>query len=325
LEVLMSENRILGTPRIGILIVAAIAVVVIVGCGDSGAAGADGADGTNGVDGTDGGDGADGADGTDFPGPVPPEFTAADGIAGGATYSKWWTTEAGGSGTQPVTTAAADFYRCKACHAWDGQGNAASYADRTGQSTLKDTRPDVSAVNLRSTAAALTFDALFDLVQHAGARDIDAADNSHPNYTNELTDDQVWNLIKFMRQEWVVPDLLYDIAVTGPQMYVDYNAVPAVVVAPEVTYSNVGALGDEANGQVLNADLCATCHGADGTLLDIGGRSLGQFVREKPHEAWFKVKFGEPGTGMNPGLITATSDLQDLYAALANPTNFPDP
>jgi len=52
--------------------------------------------------------------------------------------------------------------------------------------------------------------------------------------------------------------------------------------------------------------------------------SLGQFVREKPNEAWFKAKFGEPGTGMDPGIVTATSDLQDLYRALANSANFPD-
>jgi mono/diheme cytochrome c family protein len=86
----------------------------------------------------------------------------------------------------------------------------------------------------------------------------------------------------------------------------------------------VGALGNEANGQALFAARCAGCHGADGRTLDIEGRSLGQLVRAKPNEAWFKAKFGEPGTGMNPGLVTAVSDLQDLYKALANPASFPD-
>jgi mono/diheme cytochrome c family protein len=157
-----------------------------------------------------------------------------------------------------------------------------------------------------------------------GARDIDAADNTHPDYSELLTDEQTWNLVKFMREEWVAANLLYDIEVSGPQMYVDYTVDPSEVVAPTVTYSNVGALGDEANGNVIYDDLCATCHGSDGTTLDIEGRSLGQFVREKPNEAWFKAKFGEAGTGMEPGLVTATSDLQDLYAALANATNFPD-
>jgi hypothetical protein len=125
-----------------------------------------------------------------------------------------------------------------------------------------------------------------------------------------------------MREEWVEPSLLYDIEVSGPVMYVDYSGVP-VVVAPTITYSNIGALGTESAGQTLYAATCASCHGADGTLINIGGRSVGEFVRDKPNELWFKAKFGEPGS-MAPGLVTATSDLQDLYAALANATNFPD-
>jgi len=243
---------------------------------------------------------------------------------GGAAYSKWYTTEAGGGGAQPATTAGADFYRCKACHAWDGMGNAASYANRTGQSTLKSSRPDVSSVNLRSTSSASTFQGMYDLVLHAGARDIDASDNTHPDYSSRLTSAQAWNLVKFMLEEWVAPSDLYDIEVKGPQMYVDYTQDPPVVMAPTITFSNVGAKGSVVNGETIYDAKCQACHGADGTNHDLGGRSLGQFVREKPNEAWFKAKFGEPGTGMLPGLVTSLQDLQDLYAALANAANYPD-
>ena len=274
--------------------------------------------------GCEGDQGPAGTAGTDWPGEPPQAYVDADGIAGGAAYSKWWTSEADGTGTQPTTTVASDFYRCKACHAWDGLGNAASYADRTGQSTGKATRPDVSAINLRSTVSSESFQELFDLVRHDGARDIDASDNTHPDFSNLLSDAQVWNLIKFMREEWVAPNLLYDLEVSGPVMFWDYSVDPPVLVSPTLTFSSIGALGNEANGQTIVSASCASCHGADGTTLDIGGRSLGQFVREKPHEAWFKAKFGEPGTGMMPGLVSSTSDLQDLYAALANATNFPD-
>ena len=268
--------------------------------------------------------GPTGSDGTDWPGNPPQGYVDADGVAGGAAYSKWWTTEGEGTGTQPATTVASDFYRCKACHAWDGLGDAASYANRTGQSTGRATRPDVSAINLRSSANSESFQELFDLVRHVGARDIDAADNTHPDFSNLLTDAQVWNMVKFMREEWVAPNLLYDLEVSGPAMFWDYSVTPAVLVSPTLTFSNVGALGNETNGNAIVTARCIACHGADGTGLDIGGRSLGQFVREKPHEAWFKAKFGEPGTGMTPGLVSATSDLQDIYAALANATNFPD-
>jgi cytochrome c2 len=126
-----------------------------------------------------------------------------------------------------------------------------------------------------------------------------------------------------MREEWVAPNLLYDITVTGPVMYVDRSVTPAVVVKPTIAYTNIGALGTESAGQTVFTSTCQPCHGADGTSIDIGGRTLGQFIREKPHEAWFKAKFGEPGH-MDSGLVTATSDLQNLYAALANATNFPN-
>jgi len=284
--------------------------------GPTGPAGADGQDGAAGPAGT------DGADGQDFPGPLPDEYINADGILGGAAYSKWYTTDAGGTGDAGATVSA-DFFRCKACHAWDGLGNAGSYANRTGQSTLTDTRPDVSSVNLRSSAVSYTVDALFDLVVHSPGRTIDAMDNTHPDYSTELTVGQVWNLVKFMREEWVEPGLLYDLEVSGTAMYVDYSVGPPVVVSPTLTYSNIGALGNAANGDASYATKCAACHGADGTTLDIGGRSLGLFVREKPNEAWFKAKFGEAGTGMNPGLVTTTTELQDLYAALVDETNYP--
>ncbi|MFH1765510.1 MAG: cytochrome c [Gemmatimonadota bacterium] len=242
---------------------------------------------------------------------------------GGTAYSKWWATEAGGGGAQPATTAGSDFYRCKACHAWDGLGNAASYADRTGQSTLRASRPDVSSVNLRSTSSATSFQGMYDLVLHAGARNIDASDNTHPDYSSRLSSAQAWNLVKFMLEEWVAPSELYDIQVTGPQMYVDYSQVPPVVMAPTITYSNIGAKGTAAAGRTIYAQTCSVCHGADGTSIDIEGRTLGQFFREKPNEAWFKAKFGEPGH-MPPGLVTDLQDLKDLYAAMAVAADFPN-
>ena len=289
-----------------------------------GPTGPDGSQGLQGEAGIQGPAGPPGTDGISWPGPVPPEYTAADGILGGAAYSKWWTTDAAGSGTQPTTTASADFYRCKACHAWDGFGNAASYAARTGQSTLKASRPDVSSVNLRSTVASATYQEIYDLVAHVGARVLDASDNTHPDFSEVLSEAQIWNFVKFLREEFVSPTDLYDIEVTGPQMYVDYAQVPPAVVSPVITYSNIGAKGSASQGNTIYTAKCAACHGADGTSHDLGGRSLGQFVREKPNEAWFKAKFGEFGTGMLPGLVSDLQDLQDLYAALAVAADFPD-
>lgn len=292
--------------------------------GPTGPVGPQGPQGVAGPQGPPGPAGPPGTDGTSWPGPVPPEFAAADGILGGAAYSKWWTSDAGGPGSQPATAVSADFYRCKACHAWDGLGNAASYANRTGQSTLHPSRPDVSSVNLRSTIASSTYQELYDLVARTGARALDAADNAHPDFSAVMSPDQIWNMVKFMFDEWVAPSELYDIEVTGPQMYVDYTQDPPVVVAPTISYSNIGAKGSAEAGRTIFSETCAVCHGADGTGIDIEGRTLGRFFREKPNEAWFKAKFGEAGTGMTPGLVTDLQDLQDLYAALAVVEDFPN-
>jgi len=71
--------------------------------------GSDGLVGPQGPAGADGTAGPQGPAGTNFPGPAPAAYTAADGILGGAAYAKWWTTDAAGSGTQPTTTAGADY------------------------------------------------------------------------------------------------------------------------------------------------------------------------------------------------------------------------
>lgn len=293
--------------------------------GPPGSQGSQGPAGDTGPQGPSGSAGPSGKDGMDWPGPVPAAYQAADGIAGGAAYSKWWTAEAGGPGDQPDTAVKSDFYRCKSCHAWDGLGNAASYANRTGQSTGKSTRPDVAAVNLRSTAVSATHQELYDLISHDGARVIDAADNTHPEYSEVLTSEQIWNIVKFMKEEWAKPGDLYDLATTGAVMHWDYSTDPATLVSPELTFSDIGKDGNAANGDAIFEAKCAGCHGNDGNQIEVGGKTgVGQFVRQKPHEAWFKAKFGEAGTGMMPGLVSETSDLKDLYKALTNTTAYPD-
>lgn len=320
--------------------------------GPQGAAGADGAAGPQGpagADGTDGADGAtgpagakgatgdagpagrpgaagatgpagsDGSDGIDWPGLIPVAYTAADGIAGGTAYSKWYSTEAGGTG-QPNTTVAADFYRCKSCHAWDGLGNSGSYSDRTGQSSGKATRPDVAAVNLRSSVLRETPSELYDLIARPTGRVIDAADNTHPAFADVLTEAQIWNLVKFMREEWVEPTDLYTLKVEGPIMHWDYSTTPPTLATPTRTYSDIGIGGDATKGDTRFASTCASCHTADGTGLGI---SVGKLVRIKPHEIWLKAKFGEPGA-MEPGMVTDLQDLKDLFKALSDPVKYPD-
>lgn len=150
-------------------------------------------------------------------------------------------------------------------------------------------------------------------------------DSRHPDFTTYLDAAQTWNLVKFMREEWVDPNALYDLQVSGPPMHYEVVASVWTLVKPTLTYSNIGKDGDATAGKTLYTSKCQSCHGATGmtVLLETGTMSLGEFVRAKPNEAWFKIKFGQ-GTAMAPGLVSATTDLKNLYKALASTTGFPD-
>ena len=294
--------------------------------GPAGQAGQNGGKGEPGAPGAKGDPGPPGDAGTSYPGPVPAAYAAADGIKGGAAYSEWFAASAGGKGAlaQYGVTVGSDYVRCKSCHGWDGLGSAGSYAARTGISTGTAGRADVSAANLRTTATASTAQELYDLVAQPNGRPINSAsDSRHPDFSAVLDPAQIWNLAKFMKEEWVRPNELYDLQVAGaPMHYEDVGGV-RTLVSPVVTYSNLGKNGTEAAGKTVYTAKCTGCHGATGKTVTMEGLSLGAFVRAKPNEAWFKIKFGQ-GTVMAPGLVTTTADLKNLYKALANTTDFPD-
>jgi mono/diheme cytochrome c family protein len=258
---------------------------------------------------------------------IPPAYAAADPMQGGTAYSKWWVTQAGGPGTLAGAgvTVGGEWARCKTCHAWDGRGNTASYADRTGQSTGTATRPDVSTVDLWGTIRAASPTQLFELIKGAGGRALNTQGNGHPDYSAALSDAQIWNLVKFMREGWIFPDKLYYLAVDGPPVYKDGVGT---IIAPTLTFYGVGADGDATNGDAVYASNCSGCHGGDGSAINLGGLSVGEFVRTRPHEAWHKAKFGNISDSsvatMVPGILTDTADLADLYRALTNSTTYPD-
>jgi len=128
-----------------------------------------------------------------------------------------------------------------------------------------------------------------------------------------------------MREEWVEPNTLYDLQVSGGPMRYAMVADVWTLVKPTLSYSAIGQDGDAAAGTAVYTAKCTACHGATGIQTVGGGGTLGKFVRSKPNEAWFKVKFGQPTAGgMLPGLVTSTDDLKNLYKAFANTTNFPD-
>jgi mono/diheme cytochrome c family protein len=276
----------------------------------------------------DGGDGGGG--GGDA---IPAGFTNADGINGGRLYDKFWSTEGGFDQDDPniaTLDAFGDFFRCKQCHAWDRRANMASYINRAPSTT----RPNVSGLELVERSIEHSAQELFDGIKNgdgAPRRSIDAdlstydpADPSTttvgdqmPNYGEILTDEQIWDLVKYLKEEALDTTQLYEVTTEG------------TYPTGSRTFSNFGEGGDAANGDALYAR-CAGCHGDNGIgggfPIDEGAFSVGSFLRSKPYELWHKVKFGQLGSVvMDAQGIDTLEDMRDLYAALADETKYPDP
>jgi hypothetical protein len=169
-------------------------------------------------------------------------------------------------------------------------------------------------VNLKEHAAEHTPQELFDdIMKSTGRRDLDADLASYDPATN--SDEQVWDLVKFLKEEVVDTDELYDFTTSG--------SYPTGSWTP----SNIGRDGDAGNGNTIYSDAnCALCHGADGTEIMVDGSfSVGSFFRMKSNEAQHKVKFGQLGTQMLNLGVTELDDLKDLYKAMADETAYPDP
>jgi hypothetical protein len=262
-------------------------------------------------------------------------FDAANEDNGGRLYDKFWASETDFvAPSDPSVDLAditnfSDFYRCKQCHAWDFLGNAASYIDRGPTMT----RPDVSSANLYSSIQSSSIRELFDGIKNVGGAAVDPArtadgtnpslgGNEHPEYGKILTDDQIWDLVRFLKISSFNTTLLYDINVTG------------TYPTGSRTFSNVGKDGDAAAGAIFYATNCASCHGANGRddggdplqiNVDIG-RSMGEFAREKPYEMQHKTRFGNLGS--SPEMLgtgdVPLEEIKNMFKALADPVNYPD-
>lgn len=210
-----------------------------------------------------------------------------------------------------------DFYRCKNCHGWDLKARFASYINRGP----KANRPDVSTVQLVNFGNA-DITELFNKIKNTGGAAVDpqrTADglnpslggNNHPDYGTILTDDQIWDLVKFLREGALDVDQLYTIELSG--------AYPT----GKRSFANVGMGGDLNLGQNFYTKNCASCHGANGTSIDISGASLGKLMRTKPYEVQHKVLSGELGTSMGPTPATL-EEMKGLLRYASDTTAFPD-
>ncbi|MCK9409044.1 MAG: cytochrome c [Bacteroidetes bacterium] len=266
--------------------------------------------------------------------PIVSAYDNADATKGGILYDKFWSSEAG----YDVTDAAkishlnkyADFYRCKQCHAWDQMGNEGSYNNRASKASTPTTagRPKVAA-NLLPWLSK-TPQQLFDEIKTGtGRRKIaDSAavtayavttspstGDQMPDFSTFLTDAQIWDLVKFLKEGANDVTKLYDATYTG------------TYPSGKASFSAIGKDGDAVKGKTLYTTNCKSCHGLEGkdipNLDATAGMTAGKFIRTKPNEAQHKIRFGQLGTIMKPTKLTVT-ELRDLYKALADTVAFPN-
>ncbi len=255
-------------------------------------------------------------------------YADANGGRGGIMYDKFWSTEAGFDSTDgnlAALNAKLDFFRCKQCHGWDLLGANGSYINRGANAS----RPHVAPLNLKAWAASKTSQELFDGLKASSvgatrrsiATDLSTWDpinnatvgDQMPNLTEVLSDDDLWDIVKYLKEEAVDVSLLYDATYSG------------TYPTGSTTYANIGRDGNAANGATYYANNCAICHGANGTFIEVPDYpTVGGFLRRKPNEVHHKVKFGQLGSEMAGKFDITDVQMKDLYKALTDTVAFPD-
>ena len=251
-------------------------------------------------------------------------YDAADAVNGARLYNDFTAVETGFVAPEDPTvnlehiTGRKDFYRCKQCHAWDQKAQFGSYINRAP--TL--TRPDVSTVQLTNLKFANitelfegikgTGGGVVNLARTADGRIPELGGNMHPDYGTILSDELIWDLVKFLKEGAFDTDGLYAI-----------NTVGSYPTGSR-TFSEIGRDGDAAAGHTFYANKCASCHGADGTSILFGGTTtLGKYSRGNPHELQHKIVSGQLGTPMGATPITF-EEMKDLLKAFNDVAKYPN-
>lgn len=247
-----------------------------------------------GPEGPAGKDGSNGSDANALSAADQAAYAAADGAIGARLYDHF-ISEA--NITDPAIRNFPDFFRCKQCHGWDLRGSKGAYINRAASAT----RPDVAPNDLYMYAKLHTIREIFDAVKHTGGTKSVATSytSAMPDYGLLLTDAQIWQLVKFLKNDANNFTDFYDMKTSG--------SYPTGTK----TFSNIGKGGDAAAGLVAYNAKCKNCHGVDGTAIEAYCKNprevIGVFCRENPHELIHKGKWGMPMDIDHPGCTFAGS------------------
>jgi len=148
------------------------------------------------------------------------------------------------------------------------------------------------------------------------------------DYGEFISDSQIWDLIKFIKETAHNTDDFYTITTTT-----------GTYPTGTKSFSDLGNGGDSVHGKQVYDAKCKGCHGADGTQINIYCKTpalvLGNMFREDPHEIQHKSIWSMPDDidHNEAGCTTATAmpaiditdqDIRDMMVMDQDATAFPD-
>lgn len=242
------------------------------------------------------------------------------------------------------------FYTCSGCHAYDGLGRDGGYITKTlysvtgGVASATAGAPLTSASHLKDCQSWDIKD-IFNAIKNVGGRAIDPTltvngvttplGNAHPDYSKILSDDKIWDLVKWLKEGAIYNENndLYTMTTTG-----QYNTtLTPMSPLPTVTYSNLGGTdGDAVAGDAFYVAKCMVCHGNGGrgtslasgpsgnTVNNTKNVQVGDFVRTRTPEAIHKIISGQ--FGAIPWMVATPitkDEMKNLLKALSNTTKYP--
>ncbi len=206
---------------------------------------------------------------------------------GGKLYDKWWLVSGVPApvGDHPLwsrqatnTRTGSATWRCKECHGWDYKGAGGAYGSGSHFTGF-----------VGVLGSAMTPTEMFNLLKNPES----PADPGGHGYGAAGVDDvDIANLVVFLQT------MLID---TDPYITFATKAFNGDAVAGQTNYNTTGT--------------CATCHGADGTIIDFdagpGVEWVGTIAWNNPWELMHKVRIGQPGTVM-PSYLDGLGNDQDV-------------
>ncbi len=215
-----------------------------------------------------------------------------------------------------------NFFRCKSCHGWDLRGQKGVLIGKAPSATY----PTAVDVDLYAWAKRHNIREVFEAVKNIGGRNSKSYNSLMPDYSPILTDAQIWDIVKFLKN--VAHNVMdfYDMKTTG------------VYPTGTVAFSDIGKGGNAANGLAVYNTNCAGCHGADGTSINIycQGEYLGDMFRDDPHEIQHKAIWGMPTdrehiaggcnvpfSGEMPVQNITSQDIRDMMVMGQDESKFP--